>query len=97
MKTQEILSLAKEIFSKNANEFETRKKLIDVILESVLGWGFQDISYEERVSEDGNTTFADYIIRTADVAILVEAKRVSANFVFNSSKRKVKLIGSIMQ
>lgn len=97
MKNQEILRLAKEIFSKNANEFETRKKLIDVILESVLGWGFQDISYEERVSEDGNTTFADYIIRTADVAILVEAKRVSANFVFNSSKRKVKLNGSIMQ
>ncbi|NWO06727.1 MAG: hypothetical protein HLX50_13855 [Alteromonadaceae bacterium] len=50
----------------SANEAETRKKLIDRVLEQVLGWTDDDISYEERVSEDGSTTFADYIIRTAD-------------------------------
>ena len=45
----------------NANEAETRKKLIDKVIENVLGWNDNDISYEERVSEDGKTTYADCI------------------------------------
>lgn len=44
----------------DANEAETRKKLIDRVIEDVLDWKDLDVAYEERVSEDGNTTFADY-------------------------------------
>jgi len=65
----------------DANEAETRKKLIDKIIEDLLGWNDDDISYEERVSEDGKTTYADYIIRTADISILIEAKRIGKTFV----------------
>ncbi|MGI3017748.1 P-loop NTPase fold protein [Shewanella algae] len=81
----------------DANEAETRKKLIDRVLEDVLGWNQDDISYEERVSEDGSTTFADYIIRTADVSLLVEAKRIGKTFQTVPDKRKVKISGTLMQ
>ena len=81
----------------NANEAETRKKLIDRILEDVLGWTDEDISYEERVSEDGSTTYADYIIRTANTSFLIEAKRVGASFSAVPQRKKLKLSGQIMQ
>lgn len=81
----------------NANEAETRKKLIDKILENILGWDDTDISYEERVSEDQNTTFADYIIRTADVSLLVEAKRIGRTFDVVPTQKRVKLSGRIME
>lgn len=80
----------------SANEAETRKKLIDRVLEQVLGWTDDDISYEERVSEDGSTTFADYIIRTADISILIEAKRIGKSFSLVPDKKKVKLSGSFL-
>jgi hypothetical protein len=81
----------------SANEAETRKKLIDRVLENLLGWTDDDISYEERVSEDGKTTFSDYIIRTADVSILIEAKRVGNTFNTVPDKKKVKLSSSFLQ
>lgn len=81
----------------NANEAETRKKLIDRILEDVLGWTDDDISYEERVSEDSSTTYADYIIRTANTSFLIEAKRVGASFSSVPQRKKSKLSGQIMQ
>jgi hypothetical protein len=59
------------------NEAETRLKVIDEVLFEVLGWLKEDVSVEERVAEDGKTKFADYIIRTASTAILIEAKRAS--------------------
>ena len=49
-------------------------------MEDVLWSGDTDISYEERVSEDGVTTYADYIIRTTDVALFIEAKRIGCGF-----------------
>lgn len=80
----------------SANEAETRKKLIDRVLEQVLGWTDDDISYEERVSENDSTTFADYIIRTADISILIEAKRIGKAFSLVPDKKKVKLSGSFL-
>src|SRR5690554_6567156 len=81
----------------DANEAETRKKLIDRVIEDVLDWKDLDIAYEERVSEDGNTTFADYIIRTADTSILIEAKRVGVTFSTIPGQKKVKLTGKVME
>lgn len=81
----------------DANEAETRKKIIDDLLESVLGWTPDDVSYEERVSEDGGTTYADYILRTASAALLVEAKRVGKAFELPSKVRNLKLGGVLSQ
>lgn len=81
----------------DANEAETRKKLIDRVIEDVLDWKDLDVAYEERVSEDGNTTFADYIIRTADISILIEAKRIGVAFSTIPGQKKVKLSGQIME
>ncbi|MBE0378214.1 P-loop NTPase fold protein [Pseudoalteromonas prydzensis] len=81
----------------DSNEAETRKKVIDRIIEDILEWDDLDIAYEERVSEDGQTTYADYIIRTADTSILIEAKRVGITFQSIPKQKKVKLSGSIME
>jgi hypothetical protein len=81
----------------DANEAETRYKLIDEILKSVLGWCPDDISVEERCSEDGETTFADYILRTAVASIVIEAKRIGAAFVLPSKRFSLKLGGVLSQ
>ena len=75
----------------DANEATTRFQVIDRILREVLGWSHNDISIEERVSEDGKTTFSDYVLRTANAAIVVEAKRAQSNFVVPTNIRKQKL------
>lgn len=80
----------------NANEAETRKKLVDEILEKLLQWTPDDIAYEERVSEDGKTSYADYILRTANTALLIEAKRIGKTFDVSPSRRRKKLSGSIL-
>lgn len=92
----ELLNAYKNLSLQNANEAETRKKLIDKIIEDLLGWDDADVSYEERVSEDGSTTYADYIIRTADTSLLIEAKRVGKTFGVVPTRRREKLSGKIM-
>lgn len=94
---KELLERGSSLMLHDANEAETRKKLIDRIIEDVLDWKDLDIAYEERVSEDGNTTFADYIIRTADTSILIEAKRVGVTFSTIPGQKKVKLSGKVME
>ena len=42
-----------------ANEADTRLKVINDVLYGVLGWTHSDINVEYRVSEDGKTTWAD--------------------------------------
>lgn len=95
--SKELLKAYSNLQLANANEAETRKKLIDKIVEGVLGWNDDDISYEERVSEDGQTTYADYIIRTADTAILIEAKRIGKSFSLSNANKRVNLSGTFMQ
>lgn len=81
----------------DANEAETRLKLIDEMLRTVLGWTLDDISVEERCSEDGETTFADYVLRTATASVIVEAKRVGAAFVLPSKRFSLKLGGVLSE
>lgn len=81
----------------NANEAETRIKVIDETLISVLGWTKDDISVEERISEDGETQFADYVVRTAATAFLVEAKRAGSAFVLPARKFRLKLGGVLSE
>ena len=56
----------------DANEAETRFKVIDGILEKVLGWQKDDISVEPACTENGHTDYADYLVRTATTSIVVE-------------------------
>ncbi|MEP6935235.1 MAG: hypothetical protein ABI988_15080, partial [Nitrospirota bacterium] len=80
-----------------ANEAETRLKVIDKILKDVLGWNDDDISPEERCTEDSKTVFADYIVRTATTSLIVEAKRVGAAFVLPTNQKSGKLGGALRE
>ena len=93
---KDIIERHNTLALENANEAETRKKLIDRVISEILDWTDNDVSYEERVSEDGNTTYADYIIRTANVSFLIEAKRIGVSLLPVPGKRKVKLSGRFM-
>lgn len=92
----EILASALGLKLSDANEAETRRKIVDRILYEILGWSHDDIQYEERVSEDGTITFADYVIRTANTAIVVEAKRIGKTFETVHAKRREKLTPSFL-
>ncbi|MRR16645.1 MAG: hypothetical protein EG826_09355, partial [Deltaproteobacteria bacterium] len=80
----------------DANEAETRLKVIDEVIFTVLGWNKDDVTVEESVSEDGQTKFADYILRTISTAILIEAKRIGASFSLPNNRTKLKL-GGVLQ
>jgi hypothetical protein len=81
-----------------ANEATTRKLIIDRMLEECLGWlPGEDIKYNERVSEDGQTTFADYLLMTATTSIVVEAKRIGKAFNLPTDKTSGVLGGVISE
>jgi GTPase SAR1 family protein len=77
---QQILNSFSRLSLHSENEAATRLKVVDRVLKEVLGWTDQDISPETHVSEDGKHTFADYLLRTANVGIVVETKKVGATF-----------------
>lgn len=97
MTPTELLATYETLKIHEANEAETRLKLIDLILFHVLGWTHADVSVETRVSEDGQTTFADYVLRTAMSAVVVEAKKVGVSFEEVPNVRRVQLRGGIMR
>ena len=90
----DVALAASELRVGGANEAMTRFKLIDLILYSVLGWPKDDIKVEERVSEDGKTTFSDYVISSGRQSILLEAKKVGARFDNIPKSRKAFLRGA---
>ncbi|WP_417260902.1 hypothetical protein [Celeribacter sp.] len=87
----ELLERHRRLTLSDANEAETRLKLIDRIIFEVLGWGHDDTSVEERVSEDGNTSYSDYVLRTGFSSLVVEAKRSGRADLIVSDKRKTLL------
>lgn len=93
----EILKAYESLILNDANEAETRLKVINRTLREVLGWLDEDISVEEHVSEDGTSKFADYILRTANAAIVIEAKKVGSAFASAGGSRRVKLTKNFLQ
>ncbi|WP_441254491.1 hypothetical protein [Aeromonas sp. A600620] len=93
----EILKAYQTLSLSDANESATRLKVIDRVLREILGWLDEDISPEEHVTEDGNTSYSDYILRTANTAIVVEAKKVGASFTATAGQRRVKLSNQFLQ
>lgn len=88
---EELLAQHRKLHLHDANEAETRLKLIERVIFDVLGWTHDDVSVEQRVSEDKSTTFADYVIRTAGTSLVVEAKKVGKTFNDIEDKRRRKL------
>lgn len=97
MSPGELLDRYAHLQLESANEAETRLKVIDQVLFDVLDWTYDDVSVEERVSEDGKSTFADYIFRTANTAFVVEAKKAGASFASVGESHKTKLSGKLMK
>ncbi len=96
MAAQDILAELAKLTRSGANEAETRLKIIDRVLFEVLGWSRDDVSVEKRVSEDGKTTFADYILRTGMTAIVVEAKKIAQSSIEIPGVRRVQLSRKFM-
>ncbi len=94
---EQILAQYRKQRLADANEAATRLKVIDHVLRDVLQWTDDDINPEERVSEDGKTTFSDYVLRTANCAMVVEAKKIGAAFDVGIQQRKQKLTNSFVQ
>lgn len=76
----EALDRLSELAIQDANEADTRQKLIDHIIYEILEWEPTDISFELRTSEDGKTQYLDYLLQTAQSSILIEAKRIGKDF-----------------
>ena len=91
---EELLNRLSDIRTSDGNEADTRFKVIDDVLTSVLGWDKTDFELEERVSEDGADFFLDYLITTAQTSLLVEAKRAQVDFSQLPNSRRASLKGS---
>ncbi|MBB5771871.1 hypothetical protein HNP47_001875 [Brevundimonas vesicularis] len=78
----------------NFNEAQTRHRIIDPIIFGILGWNHDEVTVEERLDEDGNTSYIDYFFRTAQISLLVEAKRINSLFSFSTANRRMPLKGS---
>lgn len=95
-KRHEILSRYENLALHEANEAETRLKVIDQILFDLLSWTHDDVTVEERVSQDNSTTYADYVFRTGMTAFVVEAKKMGITFSDVPNKRRASLRGKIL-
>lgn len=87
--------VAKQIYERHeklrlyeANEAETRLKLIDRVLFEILDWTHDDVTVEQHVSEDGSVEYADYVVRTGFSSFVIEAKKVGRAELIVPTKRK---------
>jgi GTPase SAR1 family protein len=94
---RDILSRYRSLQLSNSNEAQTRFEVIDQILFNLLGWSHDDISVEERVTEDKSTTFADYVIRTAGTSFVIEAKKAGVTFEQVPNVRRSRMVGRILE
>ncbi len=92
----EIIAQYDHLALHEANEAETRLKVINDVLYGVLGWTHADVKVEQRVSEDGKTTWADYVLKTGMTALVVEAKKVGADFSEIPDVRRAQLKGKFV-
>ncbi len=90
----ELIHEASQLQLEDANEAQTRQRLIDEVLYGVLGWRRDEVTVERRVSEDGSDNFIDYICSTAQLSMLVEAKRINVKFDSLPNTRKALLKGT---
>ncbi len=85
---------AKDLAS--ANEAQTRYDVIDRMIREVLGWAHGTVTVEEYSPSDDKRGYIDYLLRSGDVAIIVEAKRIGASFPTPTTNTRMKLLGSVL-
>lgn len=90
---KEIIGAYGKLQLSDSNEAETRFKVIDEMLEKVLGWQKDDLTLEPPCNEFGHTDFADYHVKTATTSFIVEAKRAGATFTLPNNFKSGKLGG----
>ena len=93
----ELLQKYETLSLHSANEAETRLKIIDRILFEILEWTHDDVSVEERITEDGETQYIDYLISTAGTSFILEAKKVGETFDSVPDQQRTRLVGNIVQ
>lgn len=76
------------------SEAQTRYDVIDRMIREVLGWQYGQVSVEER--QIGADRYVDYVLRSGDSVIILEAKRLGASFPTPSEKGRLKLGGSVL-
>lgn len=92
-KLTELISTYGQLRLHDANEADTRRKVIDAIITEVLGWLPADINYEEHVDDSDGVKYADYIIRTLTTGIIIEAKRAGIDFELPNNRKTGQLSG----
>ncbi|HEX8138691.1 MAG TPA: hypothetical protein VF544_14080 [Pyrinomonadaceae bacterium] len=77
------------------SEAQTRFDVIDRMVKEVLGWTYGQISVEER--DDGEKRgYVDYIFRSGDYVIVLEAKKIGAAFPSPTRRKALKMSGSVL-
>lgn len=94
MRAEDIRKDISELKIGDANEAQTRQRVIDEIIYELLGWTKDEVIVEQHVSEDGRHSFLDYFLSTAQAHILYEAKRVNADLSGLPDQRRLPLKGS---
>lgn len=80
----------------NESEAQTRFDVIDRVIREVLGWRHGQISVEEN-QEEKRRGYVDYILRSNDITILIEAKKIGASFPNPTNVRKLKLNSTVLK
>jgi hypothetical protein len=88
---REALKKYEKVRLHEVNEAQTRIDIIDRLLFEILGWNHEDVKVEERVAENGKSTFADFVVRTAITGFVVEAKKVGRAFKNLPTARRTKI------
>ena len=79
----------------NESEAQTRFDIIDRLIKEVLQWKHGQISVEEYAAGE-KQEYIDYLLRSGDNKIIVEAKKIGAAFPTPTKRKKLKLTGSIL-
>jgi hypothetical protein len=77
------------------NEAKTRFDVIDRIIKDVLGWRHGQIEVEERC-DSKDELYVDYVLRSGDATVVIEAKKIGAAFPNPTRKKQLKLNGVVL-
>ena len=78
-----------------SNEAQTRFDVIDRILKEGLSWRHGQIQVEETTT-GARKGYVDYILRSGDECIVVEAKKIGAAFPLPTQRKRLKLSGIVL-
>jgi predicted type IV restriction endonuclease len=78
-----------------ANEAQTRFDVIDRMIREVFSWRFGQINVEEPISGT-RKGYIDYILRSGDYCVIIEAKKAGAAFPTPTQRKQLKLSGSVL-